>query len=115
MTGRRKSLRRSKHDVYRVRETSGALLYVGCSVNAFLRVQQHKAEHQPWFPMAALVDITRYPDRDTARQIEAAAIANEAPAWNKAQEATALRRANGVAVVPLEHYEGIPIAEFWRC
>lgn len=102
-----------KHDVYRIRDKHGVLLYVGCSVNAFKRVTQHKHEYQPWFPLAATVDIEQYPDRTTARYVEAHAIQNEAPRWNRAREAMALVR--GAHLVPevLDELWGIPISEFW--
>jgi predicted GIY-YIG superfamily endonuclease len=101
------------HDVYRVRDNKGALLYVGCSVNAFKRIQQHKYEYQRWFPLAATVDIDQYCDRTTARYIEAHAIKHEAPIWNTAQEAMALIRGKDLTPEVLDSFVGIPVSAFW--
>lgn len=111
----RRRISRMRHDVYRIRDKTGALLYVGCSLNAFKRVQQHKHEYQPWFPLAATVDIEQYQDRMTARYVEAHAIANEYPIWNTAQEAMALTRGidRDLAPVILERHIDIPVKEFW--
>jgi predicted GIY-YIG superfamily endonuclease len=102
------------HDVYRVRDAAGNLLYVGCSVNAFRRIQQHKAEYQPWFPAAATVDIEQYEDFRSGRLVEALAIEEESPLWNRAKESMALIRGRDLRPVVLEAFEGIPISEFWR-
>lgn len=110
---RRTRLYGLKHDVYRIRDIHGRLLYVGCSVNAFKRVIQHKHEYQPWFPLAATVDVEQYPDRLTARYVEAHAIKNETPIWNHAKESMALMRGSHLTPEVLEEYWGIPISEFW--
>lgn len=102
-----------KHDVYRIRDSRGVLLYVGCSVNAFNRVTQHKYEYQPWFPLASTVDIEQYPDRITARYVEAHAIKNEQPRWNRAKESMALIRGSHLTPEVLDELWGIPISEFW--
>ena len=110
---RRRMTTKLPHDVYRVRDSAGALLYVGFSVNAFKRIQQHKHEYQPWFPLAATVDIVQYSDAATAQYVEALAISSEAPIWNRQQEPRALRRAHLANLDPLDDFQGIPIAEFW--
>ena len=110
---RRTRLYDMKHDVYRVRDNHGALLYVGCSVNAFKRIHQHKNEYQPWFPLAATVDIVQYCDRTSARYVEAHAIKNEAPIWNRASESMALTRLDRVNLDVLDEFRGIPVSEFW--
>lgn len=110
---KRRHLYKSPHDVYRVRDTSGALLYVGCSINAFKRIQQHKNECSPWFPLAATVDVIQYPDMVTAQFMEATAIECEAPMWNRQNEPRALRREHLARPEPLDEFRGIPIAEFW--
>lgn len=102
-----------KHDVYRIRDGHGALLYVGCSVNAFKRVKQHKNEYQPWFPLAATVDIVQYCDRTTARYVEAHAIEHEAPIWNRASESMALVRGARLSPEVLDEFRGVPVSEFW--
>ena len=113
MNKAQRRLYKKPHDVYRVRDSAGALLYVGCSINAFKRVKQHKNEYQPWFPLASTVDIVQYQDLRTARYIEAHAIATEAPIWNAAQEAAALRRGAGLEAAEIERFERIPIKDFW--
>lgn len=113
MNRTRKRLSSLPHDVYRIRDKEGSLLYVGCSVNAFKRLKQHKHEYQPWFPLAATVDIEQYQNLATARFIEAQAIAMEAPIWNTAQEASALRRGADLTPEVLDRFTGIPIADFW--
>lgn len=110
---RRTRLFNVKHDVYRVRDSHGALLYVGCSVDAFRRVPQHKYEYQSWFPLAVTVDIDQYCDRKTARYVEALAIEHEAPMWNRARESMALTRGAGLTLEVLDAFRGIPISEFW--
>lgn len=110
---RRTRLFNVKHDVYRIRDSHGALLYVGCSVDAFRRVPQHKHEYQRWFPLAATVDIDQYRDRKTARYVEAYAIEHEAPIWNRAREARALARGADLPLDALDSFRGIPISEFW--
>lgn len=110
----RKGMYSRPHDVYRVRDAAGNLLYVGCSVNAFKRVQQHKAEYQPWFPAAATVDIEQYSDFRSGRLVEALAIAEENPLWNRAKESMAIVRGRELRPDVLESYAGIPISEFWR-
>jgi excinuclease UvrABC nuclease subunit len=109
----RKRLSKLPHDVYRVRDAAGTLLYVGCSVNAFKRVKQHKNEYQRWFPQAATVDIEQYADLVTARYVEAHAIATEAPVWNSAQEESALRRGAHLTPLVLDRFVGVPVADFW--
>lgn len=110
---RKKRLSKIPHDVYRIRDEAGALLYVGCSVNVFKRIQQHKAEYQPWFPLAATVDIDQYPDLVTARYKEAHAIATEWPIWNTAREASALRRRDQITDTVIDTLTGVPIRDFW--
>lgn len=111
---RRRNLKRSPHDVYRIYDAHKNLLYVGCSWNAFSRVKQHKGEHQRWWPLASVVDIDTFPDFATARLIEAQAIANESPAWNVTKEAIAMVRGRNIDPVTTETFRGIPIADFWR-
>lgn len=100
------------HDVYRIFDEAGCLLYVGCSINAFARVPQHKHENQPWWGQARRVDIDRYPSKRIARGVEAAAIANEAPMYNRAKEAQALRRLGDFLPVSIESDYDIGIGFF---
>ncbi|MEW1813257.1 GIY-YIG nuclease family protein [Pseudarthrobacter phenanthrenivorans] len=98
----RKLLSRCKHDVYRVYDCQGRLLYVGSSVDAFTRLNQHKKEHQPWYPLAHEFEVIRYADGWTARYFEAVAIRDESPIWNVRRETTALVWANRIKPDPVE-------------
>lgn len=74
------------HDVYRVFDASGALLYVGCSVNVFARLKEHR-KWAEWWPEAVRGSVHRYPNRLHALGVEARAIRNECPRDNKVLEA----------------------------
>lgn len=67
-------------DVYRCFDAEGRLLYVGCSVNAYRRLGQHR--RAVWFPELARFTVTRYKTLRIARAIEAAAIIAENPIHN---------------------------------
>ena len=79
-------------DVYRVYDEAGALLYVGASINVFKRMNEHKA-YAPWWPHAHTATVHQYPDRATARGVEALAIRDESPRFNVTRELTEERRA----------------------
>lgn len=111
---RKRYLKKSPHDVYRIYDEHSNLLYVGCSWDAFSRVPQHKREYQPWWHLASTVDIDTFSDFATARLVEAQAIADESPAWNIAKETMALVRGRNIDPVTIDAFRGIPIAEFWR-
>jgi predicted DNA-binding transcriptional regulator AlpA len=67
--------------LYRHFDASGALLYVGISLSAIQRLGDHaKAAH--WFWSIVRVEITAYPDRETALKAERIAIRNEKPLYN---------------------------------
>lgn len=110
----RSRLNKLPHDVYRVRDSEGTLLYVGCSVDAFRRVRQHKHEHQQWCAVASTVDVVQYQDLKTARYVEAVAIAHEAPLWNAKQERRAFHRGGDPLPPIMDEYAGIPVSEFWE-
>lgn len=109
----RRGMKTKPHDVYRVFDKDRTLLYVGCSSNAFKRIQQHKYEYQAWFPSACTVDIDQYPDRVTARLVEAQSIATESPVWNVRKEAMAIFRGRGITPSPIDQIDEIPIDMFW--
>jgi hypothetical protein len=67
--------------LYRHFDKSGALLYVGISLNALNRLGQHK-DHAHWFCQIARVEIENYPTRETAREAEKKAISSENPLHN---------------------------------
>lgn len=106
----RRSYWRTPHDVYRIYDASGALLYVGASINAFARVPQHKAEHQPWWHDAHHFSVVRYADKPTARYFEALAIRDEFPAWNRQRETHALARIAQITPDPIEPTEWFYVA-----
>lgn len=68
--------------LYRHFDSAGALLYVGISLNALLRLSQHKTA--PWFREIARVEIEWHDTREAAISAESAAIRDEGPRWNKA-------------------------------
>ena len=109
----RKGLFNLPHDVYRVRDAAGALLYVGRSRNAYNRIDEHRDERQPWYPLAASVEIRRYANWTTAAYFEALAIKDEQPAWNVTPEAASLRKAPRIRPEPIEPDERFPI-EYWN-
>ena len=100
---------RTPHDVYRVFDAHGALLYVGLSRNAFKRISEHKSEHQPWWPDARTFSVTRYADKRSGRYHEALAIGAERPRWNIRPETSALASAPHIHREPIEPTETFPI------
>lgn len=74
-----------KHDVYKAFDGFGTLLYVGCSVNVFTRLREHK-QYAAWYPIATAIEVTRYPSRATALAEEARTIAAEHPEFNVTRE-----------------------------
>ncbi|MFG3136083.1 GIY-YIG nuclease family protein [Streptomyces sp. NPDC048211] len=67
--------------LYRLRDASGQLLYVGMSNNLKTRWHQHSIS-KPWWHLVARRDIEWHPDRLTADAAETAAIATEGPLYN---------------------------------
>lgn len=67
--------------LYRYFSADGALLYVGVSLNAIVRLQRHS--HQEWIDEVARVEIETHPDRPTAFAAEAEAIRTGRPRHNK--------------------------------
>ena len=67
--------------VYRCRDITGALLYVGVAVNPGRRLSQHRLV-KTWWPQVAAVELELHPTREAALAAEAAAIAAEQPAHN---------------------------------
>jgi predicted GIY-YIG superfamily endonuclease len=101
----RKLLSRAQHDLYRVYDADGNLLYVGASVDAFTRLDQHRNEHQPWWPSARTFTVTRYANGWTARYLEAVAIRDEEPIWNVRKEQMAFCYASRAILEPVEPEE----------
>jgi excinuclease UvrABC nuclease subunit len=67
--------------VYRCYDTSGVLLYVGCTANLPHRLATH-ANASFWAPDVAKVKAKVYPNAFAARRAEADAIRSEAPRFN---------------------------------
>lgn len=76
--------------VYRIRDTSGDLLYVGVSAAAMKRLTEH-ARSQPWWRDAAHVDLEHFDSRFEAMVAEARAIRDEHPRHNEIFPPTPVR------------------------
>ncbi|WP_309318867.1 GIY-YIG nuclease family protein [Streptomyces salinarius] len=66
--------------VYRLRDRAGRMLYIGMTNNPEQRWYFHERRH--WWHQVTDRDVQWYPDRATARRMEAAAIKSEAPLHN---------------------------------
>lgn len=73
------------HWVYRCFDEDGRLLYVGCTTNLRNRLEQHRASSW-WSPTVAKVTSKVFPDGESGRAAERAAIRDEIPRWNKASK-----------------------------
>lgn len=67
--------------LYRLRDTSGRLLYVGIAGNPGRRFEQHAGD-KPWWGQVASITLEHHPDRGAALDAERHAIQTEAPAYN---------------------------------
>lgn len=67
--------------LYRHYDDSGSLLYVGVSLNAVIRLAQHK-QASDWFNSITRVDIEFFESRQKALSAETEAIQEEGPAHN---------------------------------
>jgi hypothetical protein len=67
--------------LYRHFNANGDLLYVGISLCAIYRLEQHRMK-APWFPSIAKVDIEWFDTRELARDAEIEAIRSENPRHN---------------------------------
>lgn len=79
-----------KTALYRHFDAAGALLYVGISVSAASRLEQHMRGSE-WAAEITAVRIEYLPTREAALSAERAAIIAEVPAWNKAYGTMARR------------------------
>lgn len=69
--------------LYRVFDASGALLYIGCTVDIKRRLKEHrKRSRLNWWPATARVDQTFYERHEDALREERRAIAREQPQHN---------------------------------
>lgn len=104
----RRHVRKLPCDVYRIFDAQGQLLYVGMSTNAFRRIVQHKADHQPWIPIADSIEVTRYRNRRSAAYMEALIINEESPTWNVQNESSSLAKYDYADLTPIEAAEVFP-------
>lgn len=70
------------HALYRYFDPVGTLLYIGCSLEPFSRLQVHHTI-QDWWRDIATVKIEWHPDWYAARRAEAVAIVAEVPRYNR--------------------------------
>ena len=70
------------HHLYRHFDKDGALLYIGISFSAVVRLAQHK-EHAHWFDKIAKVEVLNYATKQDALEAERHAIETEKPLYNK--------------------------------
>lgn len=75
--------------VYRFFDADGELLYVGCTFDMGPRIAQHRRDKR-WWEQVVTVTLERHPDRRTALDAEAAAIADERPRYNRAGQLKAV-------------------------
>lgn len=73
----------SETNLYRCFDSDERLLYVGISMSALSRLEQHKRESQ-WISLVAKITIESFPSRQKALEAEALAIVKERPFYNKA-------------------------------
>jgi len=69
------------HVLYRIRDATGALLYVGITMNIAARLEAHRAG-KAWFGDVAKIDVETFPSRLEALTAERVAIQTEDPIHN---------------------------------
>jgi excinuclease UvrABC nuclease subunit len=67
--------------VYRCYDSTGRLIYVGCTSNLWQRLSTHRSKSW-WAPQVSRVHAKVYRGRNAAGSIERRAIADESPRWN---------------------------------
>ncbi len=68
-------------NLYRHYDSEGTLLYIGVSLNAIVRLSQHKTA-SGWFEQISRVEIEKFPSRAAALNAETEAIKREDPLHN---------------------------------
>ncbi len=116
--------RQRPSQVYRLFDIEGRLLYVGVSVNAHARLEQHRRD-KPWAATIARIDVTEFATRHEAEDAEAAAIRDESPIHNivknqavvpRACKAPPIESPNDMAAYCLErveHSEAGGVTRWW--
>lgn len=69
------------HYVYRYYDESGVLLYVGCSLRPLQRWKEHQSDHREMAARVASCRMQGPYNYDTARDVEADALATENPVY----------------------------------
>ncbi|THA44127.1 GIY-YIG nuclease family protein [Streptomyces sp. A1136] len=69
--------------LYRCKDTTGRLLYVGVTTDPDVRFKRHEAT-APWWPLVAERLVDWHPTRPAAEEAEATAIKDESPLYNRA-------------------------------
>lgn len=75
------SERMRPHVLYRFFDADDQLLYVGISLQGLRRMSTHQAT-KPWWPTVVRTSLEHFPDRESAREAERVAIAEEGPLYN---------------------------------
>jgi hypothetical protein len=87
-----------RHELYRIYDGNGVLLYIGRSLNSIARASQHRVT-KSWWHTVARIDIEQFVTTDEgAGAREAAAIATEKPLHNVAHNLS--RKAERLPLVP---------------
>lgn len=74
--------RTAQHSVYRMYDSAGTLLYVGCTGHLPVRLDQHRQD-KPWWAGVSTVEVEHFPNFAAARAAEAQAIRDERPVHNR--------------------------------
>lgn len=72
---------RAPHDLYRLFDASGNLLYIGIAADVADRFRHHAREKEWWSEVASHT-LERHVNRRVALAVESAAIAREQPRYN---------------------------------
>ena len=81
------------HYVYRAYDAAGRLLYVGCTVDVEKRLTAHRSTSQ-WADYMASHTVESFPDKETGRAAESAAIESEGAYFNATRGDIAATQAN---------------------
>lgn len=111
------------HDVYRIFDDQGRLLYIGCARDWTERIHMHEALRRQNAVSDAIchrgyrVTVEIYRNKAMARAAEKTAIKAEAPHLNLEHNSSRYRRVRGAGYVPTGELPGLPPMtddEEWR-